>query len=719
MKKFALLTIFCALATGAMAGDGWNEAMTVFKGGEIDGVNGFRIPAITSTGNGNLVAVADYRFKNKDWNTDMGPNGANPAPYFVVKTSNDGGKTWIESEIECPIMLNPISGKYEPAITDPSIVYNQETGSTFLFGYNNTHHIAVTGGKSDFFVYSSDDGGKTWSNYRSIKEEIQKQLVEQGIAPDKYENILQGPGSGLTYKGTVYVPIQMFNEGNSWGGDFTSTSGFIYSDDNGKSWKVATLEGVLPQGDKPANTVSTSESNLFYHNGKICLAAKVENGAGNPEYEGKRVVFTYDNGKWERLEENFLPDDIAKCETSSLSLSEQVYLVGYSADVNGTRTNSYITTNTGRRIKILDGETYGYTSMTQDLDNLYVLFETKQGQADINMRRYDIASKEYANINAQILERGQELLNVQDKLFASRSYIGGEYANNSENGAEAVVLNGNYKIGAFHKKTTENSKDVYRTIEYQTEETTLVLSQDNVITKNDSIFIGYQHTDLEYVNDSKNDINSFVMGYSLKHNFENDYTYHFGINGIYSNNKLKRNHEEGVGRKADFDTYSMSLRNELSKEFTLISDINTKVTFGLDTTVFGHNEIDEEGGIKTVDGGEWNNATVDKSKNISNEVYIGTELNKNIAINEKLTLKFGTDVEYRKELMDVDDWRDDFTVLDVTKKYATPVEKHKSGVLYAGVSAGFDIADKVETTISYKIDSTGENIFIGSMTYKF
>lgn len=726
MKKLALLTIFCALATGTMAApqDGWNEDMTVFKGGEIDGVNGFRIPAITSTGNGNLVAVADYRFKNKDWNTDMGPNKENPAPYFVIKTSNDGGKTWIESEIECPIMKNPVSGKDEPAITDPSVVYNQETGSTFLFGYNNTHHIAVNGGKSDFFVYSSDDGGKTWSNYRSIKEEIQKQLVEQGIDKDKYENILQGPGSGLTYNGIVYVPIQMFNEGNERGENFTSTSGFIYSDDNGKSWKVATLEGILPQGDKPANTVSTSESNLFYHNGKICLAAKVENGAGNPEYEGKRVVFTYDNGKWERLEEDFLPDDMAKCETSSLSLSEQVYLVGYSAAVpdsagGETRTNSYITTNTGRTIKILDGETYGYTSMTQDEDNLYVLFETKQGQADINMRKYDIASKEYANLNAQILERGQGLLDAQDKLFASRSYIGGEYANNSENGAEAVVLNGNYKIGAFHKKTNENSKDVYRTIEYKTEETTLVLSQDNVITKNDNIFIGYQYTDLEYANKSKNDINSFVIGYSLNHNLENDYIYHLGINGIYSNNKLKRNELEGVGRKADFDTYSISLRNELSKKFALLNDIDTKISFGLDTTVFGHDKIDEEGGIKTINGGKWNNAVVDKSKNISNEIYAGTELNKNIYLNEKLTLKLGANAEYRKELMDVDDWRDDFTVLDVTKKYATPVEKHEAGVFYTGISAGLDIADKVETSVSYRMDSTGENIFTGTMTYKF
>lgn len=59
--------------------------------------------------------------------------------------------------------------------------------------------------------------------------------------------------------------------------------------------------------------------------------------------------------------------------------------------------------------------------MTSDLDNLYILFETAQGTADIDMRRFDISAKEYANINAQILNRGTDLLDVQDKLFASRS----------------------------------------------------------------------------------------------------------------------------------------------------------------------------------------------------------------------------------------------------------------------------------------------------------
>lgn len=397
-------------------------------------------------------------------------------------------------------------------------------------------------------------------------------------------------------------------------------------------------------------------------------------------------------------------------------MNDQVYLVSYTKDKPARRNGLFITTNTGKTIQIAEGKVDGYTSMGQDEDNLYILFEESGG---MSLKKYDIASKEYANVNAQILERGQRLLNAQDKLFASRSYLGGEYANNDANGAEAVVLNGNYKIGVFHKKITENSKDVSRTLEYDTKETTVVLSQDNVITGNDNIFIGYQYTDLEYKNGSKNDINSFVMGYSLNHKFADEYTYHLGLNGIYSNNKLDRNKLEGIGREADFDSYSISLRNELSKEFMMPYDINTKLSFGLDTTVFGHEKIEEEGGIKTVDGGKWNNATVDKSKNISNEIYAGTEINKNIYLNEKLTLKFGADAEYRKELMDVDDWRDDFTVLDVTKKYAVPVEEHEAGVVYAGVSVGFDIADKLETTISYRMDSTGENVFVGKVTYKF
>ena len=34
----------------------------------------------------NLISAADYRYKNKDWNTDMGTTGENPNPYFIINT---------------------------------------------------------------------------------------------------------------------------------------------------------------------------------------------------------------------------------------------------------------------------------------------------------------------------------------------------------------------------------------------------------------------------------------------------------------------------------------------------------------------------------------------------------------------------------------------------------------------------------------------------------
>ena len=101
-----------------MARDGWNESMTIFEHGTITDNNGFRIPAITTTSQGTVVAVADIRYGGLTGNTDM-PKKVE----FLIKTSNDGGSTWSEGTI-----LAPAGG-----ITDPSIVHDSNTGKTFLF----------------------------------------------------------------------------------------------------------------------------------------------------------------------------------------------------------------------------------------------------------------------------------------------------------------------------------------------------------------------------------------------------------------------------------------------------------------------------------------------------------------------------------------------------------------------------------------------------------
>lgn len=626
MKKLTLLTLFCALATGVIAGDGWNESMTIFEHGTITDNNGFRIPAITTTSQGTVVAVADIRYGGLTGNTDM-PKKVE----FLIKTSNDGGSTWSEGTI-----LAPAGG-----ITDPSIVHDSNTGKTFLFGYNNDSNITSPNGKSDFFVYTSEDGGKTWE---------QSNLIADAGAP----------------------------------------------------W--------------------TSEANIFHHNGKIYLAAKNENAqAGNYESKDTRVVYcTSDNGKtWEKVEETFLPDNIAKAETSTLALNDQVYLVGYSGQGNASwdRNDTFLTTNTGKTIKILDGDTYGYTSMAQDLDNLYILFETKVGVADVVMRRFDISSKEYANLNAQILDRGTYLIDIQDKLL-SKQYVSGVYTNQSESGTEAVVELNNFKLGAFYRNTKENSDDVYRTIPYNLKETTLVLSQDNAFMQGDNIFIGYQAGKIEYSNKSKNDLNSFVMGYTFNKEMENDKIYTLALNGIYSNNKVKRNAEEGVGRTADFDSYSISMKNQFSKNISFTNMNNLKLRAGLNTTLFGHDGFEENGGIKTIDGGKWNNAKVDKSQNISNEIYIKTTLDQKIKLTDKSNIKLALDLGWKKELMDVDEWKDDFTVLDVEKQFATPVKKYDGGIGTATVSATFDLIDKLEVGIGYSLETDGESTVTGKVTYK-
>lgn len=685
MKKISLLSLFCSLASFALAqGDGYNSAVTIFKQKEITSINGFRIPAITTTSQGTIVAVADIRYAGTSGNTDM-PRKVE----FLIKVSSDGGKTWNEGTI----LSNPEFVNNNWGITDPNIVHNPETGDTFLFGYQNNKTVTQPGGEFDWFVYKSDDGGKTWDKGSSIKE----------LLPERYEYALQGPGNGMFYKGTIYVPYQAWD--NTSG--VNCTSGFLYSKDNGQTWESS---GLLTD----VSIDRTSESSVFYYNGKICLAAKNEDK--QPGEKGRVVYTTSDNGQtWEKLEENFIPDDAAKCETSTLSLSESVYLVGYASQGNKPwdRTNIYITTNTGKKIQIWEGDTYGYTSMAQDLDNLYVLFESESTTANVLMRKFDISAKEYANVNAQILEKGQHLFKIQDKLFAKNSYLTGAYGKDENSDIESIILHDKFKIGAFHRERKDNSEDLYRTIEYDLEETTLVVSQDNVITKNDNIFAGYQYAKFKYNNGSNNDVNSFIMGYSLKHDLENDYIYNLNINGVYNNNKLKRNNLEGLGKTADFNSYSFGLNNKFIKSILYQELLTSNLYFGLETTIFGHEKIKEK------NGNQFNDAEVKKSTNISNKIYTKLDLEKGFLLKNNMKFYLGSALKYEKELMNIDQWKDKFIVLDVEKEFARPIKKNEYGVGFGEIFSKLSLGDKVDTIISLSMDTLGETMVKGKLTYKF
>ena len=76
------------------------------------------------------------------------------------------------------------------------------------------------------------------------------------------------------------------------------------------------------------------------------------------------------------------------------------------------------------------------------------------------------------------------------------------------------------------------------------------------------------------------------------------------------------------------------------------------------------------------------------------------------------------DILMQQEYGDVDEWKDDFTVLDVEKQFATPVKKYDGGIGTATVSATFDLIDKLEVGIGYSLETDGESTVTGKVTYK-
>lgn len=377
-KKVILLVLvfitFCSNAAtitgGGANNDEWIGPKKIFTQHQKTNTDAYRIPAITATKQGTLIAVADARANGT---SDI---GLNKEVHFAYKLSSDEGGTWGQEMSIVP----DINGKHQ--VSDPAIVHNSDSGSTFLFGFYNDRSIVAkpVSEQSDFFMFKSDDGGKTWDKGISLSN----------LVPEGYKYVFQGPGSGMYYKGTIYIGAQAWHhKDDSVNGGTTATSGIIFSSDNGKTWSSAWLR----PGDQVVGKPGTdglpdisSESNVFHHDGYVYLSVKPE----TQREVKKRIIFRTKNngGSWERVNEEFVPNNISQAETSSLSLDDKTYLVAYTTKTSrSSRDSIWITSNKGKTVHVFDAPVNGYTSMTMDKDYVYILFE---GVGDIYLNRYKI-----------------------------------------------------------------------------------------------------------------------------------------------------------------------------------------------------------------------------------------------------------------------------------------------------------------------------------------
>ena len=141
-------------------------------------------------------------------------------------------------------------------------------------------HVYNTG---YLWLVSSKDNGKTWGNPMILNPQI-KRDIEYGL--------LVSPGKGtLTSTGDILFPF--YNHG--YGNEFAS---FIYSSDNGKTWKRTNDVDNMASSESEIVELDDGTLRMFYRNytGHICYADAVKDANGDYTFgKGKETTISVES----------------------------------------------------------------------------------------------------------------------------------------------------------------------------------------------------------------------------------------------------------------------------------------------------------------------------------------------------------------------------------------------------------------------------------------
>lgn len=222
----------------------------LFNTSMADSVNCYRIPALVTAPNGDLIVAIDERVPScgdLKWSKEIN---------IVVRRSTDNGKTWsaIERIIDFP---------YGQSASDPSMIVDEITKDIFLF-YN---FMDLDKEKDVYYLHvtKSSDNGKTWSDPEDITAQIAKPEWH-----NDFKFITSGRGIQTKDGRLLHCMVNLDSGMHVFG-----------SDDHGKTWFF--IDSPL----KPANESKIIE----LVDGTLMVNARVNNK------QGMRYVHTSeDNG---------------------------------------------------------------------------------------------------------------------------------------------------------------------------------------------------------------------------------------------------------------------------------------------------------------------------------------------------------------------------------------------------------------------------------------
>ena len=210
----------------------------------------YRIPAIATASNGDLIAVADYRYCRMD----IGFAGTGDGRIDLrASISKDNGHTW-----EAPFTIVKGKGRgfdvFHTGFGDPCVVADRNSSRVFLLSCAG--NVSFPGGTREkhqgIAIMHSEDNGKTWSEPKDIAENVYAMFDKCSRGPVRAMFIGSGKIHQSRYTKTgKYYRLYCSNLVTDVNG--ARLNYVLYSDDFGDTWKVLGDKEDVPiiNGDEP------------------------------------------------------------------------------------------------------------------------------------------------------------------------------------------------------------------------------------------------------------------------------------------------------------------------------------------------------------------------------------------------------------------------------------------------------------------------------------
>lgn len=336
-RYFIVSMLFTFLVTSLHS---QTQKVPVFVSGE-DGYSNYRIPAIITAPNGDILAFCEGRLHSA---ADFGDND------IVLKRSSDKGQTWSSLEVAADY------DKLQASNSAPVVDYTDPDypdGRIFLF-YNtgNAHEYDVRMGKGlrEVWYKTSVDNGYNWSDPVNITTQVHRPYQPTSIPDYNYiedwRAYANTPGHAIQfetgkYKGRIYVAAN--HSIGSPKNDFTDYDVHaFYTDDHGKTFHLSS--NLNFPGSNESTAVELSD-------GKLMMNSRNQKG----DQKARIVSISKDGGQtWDSTYFDLnLPDPVNQ---GSLLLLENIKDGNTIAFINTADTHQR--DNLTLRISYDDGKTW-------------------------------------------------------------------------------------------------------------------------------------------------------------------------------------------------------------------------------------------------------------------------------------------------------------------------------------------------------------------------